>query len=80
MDEPTNFLDRSALGGLAVAIKNWDGAFVCISHNEEFVGALCPVSSPEPLILSKYVLYADSMRFIDFHHSYRRSGMWTPGI
>jgi len=42
LDEPTNFLDRDALGGLAVAIKNWAGAFVCISHNEEFVGALCP--------------------------------------
>lgn len=42
LDEPTNFLDRDALGGLAVAIKNWDGAFVCISHNEEFVGNLCP--------------------------------------
>merc|ERR1712166_1428421 len=42
LDEPTNFLDRDALGGLAVAIKNWAGAFVCISHNAEFVGALCP--------------------------------------
>ncbi|MBW0475024.1 hypothetical protein O181_014739 [Austropuccinia psidii MF-1] len=42
LDEPTNFLDRDALGGLAVAIRDWAGAFVCISHNEEFVGALCP--------------------------------------
>ncbi|GAA99754.1 hypothetical protein E5Q_06457 [Mixia osmundae IAM 14324] len=42
LDEPTNFLDRDALGGLAVAIREWDGAFVCISHNTEFVGALCP--------------------------------------
>lgn len=37
LDEPTNFLDRDALGGLAVAIRDWAGAFVCISHNVEFV-------------------------------------------
>ncbi|KAM0753090.1 hypothetical protein T439DRAFT_299360 [Meredithblackwellia eburnea MCA 4105] len=42
LDEPTNFLDRDALGGLAVGIKEWAGAFLCISHNQEFVGALCP--------------------------------------
>lgn len=37
LDEPTNFLDRDALGGLATAIRDWAGAFVCISHNVEFV-------------------------------------------
>lgn len=42
LDEPTNFLDRDALGGLATAIRDWAGAFICISHNAEFVGALCP--------------------------------------
>jgi len=41
LDEPSNFLDREALGGLAVAIKNWAGAVVIISHNNEFVSALC---------------------------------------
>ncbi|GAB1524083.1 [NU+] prion formation protein 1 [Rhizoctonia solani] len=40
--KPTNFLDREALGGLAVAIRDWGGAVAIISHNEEFVGALCP--------------------------------------
>lgn len=35
-------MDRDALGGLAVGIKEWTGAFLCISHNAEFVGALCP--------------------------------------
>ncbi|KAI9481389.1 MAG: P-loop containing nucleoside triphosphate hydrolase protein [Benjaminiella poitrasii] len=44
LDEPTNFLDREALGGLATAIKKWDGAVVMISHSEEFVSALCPES------------------------------------
>lgn len=42
LDEPTNFLDRDALGGLAVAIRDYKGGVVMISHNEEFVGALCP--------------------------------------
>ena len=42
LDEPTNFLDRDSLGGLAVAIRDYKGAVVMISHNEEFVGALCP--------------------------------------
>jgi elongation factor 3 len=42
LDEPSNFLDREALGGLAVAIREWGGAVVIISHNHEFVSALCP--------------------------------------
>ena len=42
LDEPTNYLDRDSLGGLAIAIREWSGGVVMISHNEEFVGALCP--------------------------------------
>jgi elongation factor 3 len=42
LDEPTNYLDREALGGLAVAIREWSGAVVMISHHTEFVSALCP--------------------------------------
>ncbi|ORX36907.1 mRNA export factor elf1 [Kockovaella imperatae] len=42
LDEPTNFLDREALGGLAGAIKEWTGAVCIISHSQEFVSALCP--------------------------------------
>ncbi|KAF1812709.1 hypothetical protein P152DRAFT_466543 [Eremomyces bilateralis CBS 781.70] len=42
LDEPTNFLDRDSLGGLAVAIRDFRGGVVMISHNEEFVSALCP--------------------------------------
>ena len=30
------------MGGLAIAIREWSGGVVMISHNEEFVGALCP--------------------------------------
>ncbi|KAG0066776.1 hypothetical protein BGZ89_006908 [Linnemannia elongata] len=42
LDEPTNYLDREALGGLAVAIRHWGGAVIMISHNKEFMSALCP--------------------------------------
>lgn len=42
LDEPTNYLDRDSLGGLAHAIRNWSGGVIMISHNNEFVGALCP--------------------------------------
>ncbi|KAJ3081203.1 hypothetical protein HDU79_001532 [Rhizoclosmatium sp. JEL0117] len=41
-DEPTNYLDRDSLGGLAVAIRDWGGGVVMISHNDEFLTALCP--------------------------------------
>jgi len=42
LDEVTNFLDREAVGGVAVAIREWGGAVCIISHNLEFVNALCP--------------------------------------
>ncbi|KAL9056212.1 MAG: hypothetical protein Q9162_003092 [Coniocarpon cinnabarinum] len=42
LDEPTNFLDRDSIGGLAVAIREYKGGVVMISHNDEFVSALCP--------------------------------------
>ncbi|KAF9109536.1 hypothetical protein BGX27_007499 [Mortierella sp. AM989] len=42
LDEPTNYLDRESLGGLAVAIRNWGGAVIMISHSKEFLSALCP--------------------------------------
>ncbi|KAG8998600.1 hypothetical protein FRB94_001382 [Tulasnella sp. JGI-2019a] len=42
LDEVTNFLDREAVGGVAVAIREWGGAVCIISHNMEFVNALCP--------------------------------------
>lgn len=42
LDEPTNYLDRDSLGGLAIAIRDWSGGVILISHNNEFVGALCP--------------------------------------
>jgi len=42
LDEPTNYLDREALGALTQAIKNFAGGVVIISHHSEFVDRLCP--------------------------------------
>jgi elongation factor 3 len=40
MDEPTNFLDRDALGALAAAIKEFDGGVVLITHHHDFTKEL----------------------------------------
>jgi elongation factor 3 len=41
MDEPTNFLDREALGALSAALNSWGGAVLMISHNKEFYSSVC---------------------------------------
>merc|ERR1712079_44806 len=42
LDEPTNYLDREALGALAGAIEEFDGGVVMITHNNDFCSQLCP--------------------------------------
>jgi len=42
LDEPTNYLDRDSLGGLASAIREFEGGVVMITHNNEFCSQLCP--------------------------------------
>lgn len=41
LDEPTNYLDREALGALSAALNNWGGAVLMISHNKEFYSSVC---------------------------------------
>merc|ERR1712085_247743 len=36
LDEPTNYLDRDGLGALILAIKDYKGGCLIISHNKEF--------------------------------------------
>jgi elongation factor 3 len=36
LDEPTNYLDRNGLGALVLAIKDYKGGVLIISHNKEF--------------------------------------------
>jgi len=45
LDEPSNFLDREALGGLAVAIKEWSGAVVRI-----YLTTITVLAHSEPLL------------------------------
>ena len=41
LDEPTNYLDRDALAALAMAMKDFGGGVVIISHNRDFVDEVC---------------------------------------
>merc|ERR1712194_894898 len=41
LDEPTNYLDREALGALSSALNKWGGAVLMISHNKEFYSSVC---------------------------------------
>jgi len=41
LDEPTNFLDREALGALSAGLNEWGGAVLMISHSKEFYSSVC---------------------------------------
>jgi len=49
LDEPTNYLDREGLGALVLAIKDYKGGVLIISHNKEF----CDSVATEKWIMSK---------------------------
>lgn len=49
LDEPTNYLDREGLGALSLAIQDYQGGIVVISHNKEF----CDSVATEKWIMSK---------------------------
>merc|ERR1712176_806558 len=48
LDEPTNYLDRNGLGALVLAIKDYKGGVLIISHNKEF----CESVATEQWIMS----------------------------
>jgi len=41
LDEPTNFLDPSAIAALEAGLKSFQGGVVVVSHNSEFLQKLC---------------------------------------
>lgn len=41
LDEPTNYLDREALGALTIGIREFGGGVIMISHNKEFLKEIC---------------------------------------
>merc|ERR1712187_906377 len=49
LDEPTNYLDRDGLGALVLAIKDYKGGVLIISHNKEF----CDGVATEKWIMQK---------------------------
>merc|ERR1719161_2200724 len=49
LDEPTNYLDRDGLGALVLAINDYKGGVLIISHNKEF----CDGVATEKWIMNK---------------------------
>merc|ERR1712100_305926 len=49
LDEPTNYLDRDGLGALVLALKDYQGGVLIISHNKEF----CDSVTTEKWIMNK---------------------------
>ena len=41
LDEPTNHLDVKAKAALKKAIKEYNGALILVSHEEDFVEGIC---------------------------------------
>jgi len=41
LDEPTNYLDRDALGAYSKALNEWGGSVLMISHSKEFYSSVC---------------------------------------
>merc|ERR1711979_64485 len=61
IDEPTNYLDRDALGALTEAIETWSGGVVVISHNLEF----CNRVATEKWIMDAGHLRAEGGEYVD---------------
>merc|ERR1711870_130738 len=61
IDEPTNYLDRDALGALTEAIEGWGGSVVVISHNLAF----CDQVATEKWIMDAGHLRAEGGEYVD---------------
>merc|ERR1712012_471509 len=61
IDEPTNYLDRDALGALTDAIEGWLGGVVVISHNLAF----CEQVATEKWIMDAGHLRAEGGEYVD---------------
>jgi ATP-binding cassette subfamily F protein 3 len=41
LDEPTNHLDFDAINALIVALNNYEGGLVVVSHDQYFLSSVC---------------------------------------
>merc|ERR1719450_1157776 len=64
LDEPTNYLDRDSLAALTLAIKEFKGGLLVISHNQEFYGPICPEVWKVPGDQNVYVEGAEWMEAV----------------
>ncbi len=59
LDEPTNHLDMEAIEALNLALENYDGTLIFVSHDREFVSSL-----------ATRIIEIKDRRLIDFQGSY----------
>ena len=65
LDEPTNYLDNETVAALVFALRKFRGGVVTISHNADFVGALCKqhwTIKPDGSVEEKKVVRAGSKK------------------
>ena len=59
MDEPTNHLDMESIESLNLALENYDGTLIFVSHDREFVSSL-----------ADRIVEITPNGIVDFHGSY----------
>merc|ERR1712072_317520 len=70
LDEPTNYLDRDGLGALVLAIKDYKGGVLIISHNKEF----CDSVATEKWIMNKGKLRIEGESVADEDNAVANNG------
>ena len=64
MDEPTNHLDMESIESLNLALSNFDGTIIFVSHDREFVSSLATrIIELSPSKVSEY-----SSNYDDYLH------------